>query len=83
MTESGSVAVRHKVIRVAGILLQALFLLFGQDAFRSSPSPRAVALEIEPAMVKFSQSRFRENSHHNICIEHYVDLCRDEIPIPL
>jgi hypothetical protein len=32
---------------------------------------------------EFSQSRFSENSHHNICIEHDVDQCRDEIAIPL
>jgi hypothetical protein len=31
---------------------------------------------------EFSQSRFSENSHHHIWIEHDVDQCRDEIPIP-
>jgi hypothetical protein len=31
---------------------------------------------------EFSQSRSSENSHHNIYIEHDVEQCRDEIPIP-
>jgi hypothetical protein len=32
---------------------------------------------------EFSQPRFSENSRHNICIEHNLDQCRDEIAIPL
>jgi hypothetical protein len=32
---------------------------------------------------EFSQSRFSENSHHKICIEHDVEQYRDEISIPL
>jgi hypothetical protein len=67
--------------------VQDLHCALGHDAFPLKNAHRVSIGTANDLGHRFdgelSQSRFSENSRHNICIEHYVDQCRNELPIQL